>query len=235
MSLVKSLAILAVTLAGCSDQAPPDSVHHDAGNLDAPSAPPPPRLGPQLDRLGRPGINTMLVALLTTPVATQAARKDAYNQASDPATWKTTLLDTGVSIEQELAANLAVFDALDKGLAIAGAGCGNGMLYSSPAGSTSYQTAADLLADDRLYVDTSKTTCSVYLALEIEEVSSGSFVHNTCGGRTLTHDAVDVTYSMLAASYYGLDQATDFAPRLHDGVAAHADVKDTFPFLGAPH
>jgi hypothetical protein len=235
MHLVTSLAVLAVALAGCSDHAPPDSVHHDAGNLDTPSPPPPPALGIQLDRAGRPGINTMLVGLLTTPVAAQAARKDAYNQASDPATWKTTVLATGVTIEQELEVNLAVFDALDKGTSITKAGCGNAMEYASPPNPTSYQAAADLLADDQLYVDTSRTTCSVYLALELEQVSSGSFPHTTCGGRTLTHDAVDVTYSMLAASYYGLDQATDFSGRIRDGVAAHTDVKDTFPFLGAPH
>lgn len=235
MHLVKSLALLAVTLAGCSAGGNDGSVHHDAGNPDAPPPPPPPTLGVQIDRLGRPAINTMLIGLLTTPAAAQAARKDAYNHAPDPAGWGTTLLETGVNVAQELATNLAVFDALDKGLPITKAGCGNAMLYAGPATSASYQGAADLLADDQLYVDTSRTTCSVYLALEIEQVSAGSFVHNTCGGRTLTHDAVDVTYSMLAASYYGLDPAVDLGPRLHDGIAAHTDVKDTFPFLGPPH
>jgi hypothetical protein len=235
MHLVKSLALLAVALAGCSAAGNDGSVHHDAGNLDAPGRPPPPTLGVQIDRLGRPAINTMLIGLLTTPAAAQTARKDAYNHAPDPAAWGTTLLEPGVSVEQDLEVNLAVFDALDKGLSITKAGCGNAMSYAGPANPASYQAAADLLADDQLYVDTSRTTCSVYLALEIEQVSAGSFVHTTCGGRTLTHDAIDVTYSMLAASYYGLDPAVDLGPRLHDGVAAHTDVKDTFPFLGPPH
>lgn len=234
MHLVTSLTLLAITLAGCSAGGSDASVHHDAGTLDAPDRPPPPTLGVQIDRLGRPAINTMLIGLLTTPAAAQAARKDAYNHAPDPATWATTLLEPGVTIEQDLAVSLAVFDALDKGLPITKAGCGNAMSYAGPANPASYQPAAELLADDELYVDTSRTTCNVYLALEIEQVSAGSFVHTTCGGRTLTHDAVDVTYSMLAASYNGLDPV-DLGPKLHDGVAAHTDVKDTFPFLGPPH
>jgi hypothetical protein len=231
MNRLTSLAVLAVVLAGCSgNKVNPD---HDAGNLDVP---PPPGLGAQIDRLGRPAISTMLIGLLATSMAAQAARKDAYNHAPDPATWKATMLETGLTIERELALNLAVFDALDRGLmAISQSGCGNALQYSGPPSLTSYQGAAGLFADDQLYVDTSKTTCAVYLALEIEQVSAGSSIHTSCGGRTLTHDAIDVTYSVLAAGTDGLDKANGFGPKIVDGVPPHTDVKDTFPFLGAPH
>jgi hypothetical protein len=230
MNLLTSLAVLAVVLTGCGDKkGNPD---HDAGNLDVP---PPPALGAQIDRLGRPAISTMLIGLLATPMAAQTARKDAYNHASDPATWKATVLETGLTIERALALDLAVFDALDQGLAISQAGCGNALQYSGPPSPTSYQGAAGLFADDQLYVDTSKATCTVYLALEIEQVSSGSSIHTSCGGRTLTHDAIDVTYSVLAAGTEGLDKANGFGPKIVDGVPPHTDVKDTFPFLGDPH
>jgi len=233
MRLVHSLVVLALALGGCGNHA--DSSHHDGGNADDAGVPPPPTLGAQIDRLGRPAISTLLVAALADPGPATTAQKDMYNQAADAAMWKTTMLRTNISIERELELNLAVFDAIDTGLSVTQAGCGNAMRYSRPASPTSYQAAADLLADDQIYVDTSKATCTVYLALEIEQVSSGTLVHTTCGGRTLTHDVIDVSYSVLAAGTFGLDPANDFSPRLHDGVGPHPDVKDTFPFLGAPH
>ena len=49
-----------------------------------------------------------------------------------------------------------------------------------------------------------------------------------CGGRTLSYDAFETTYDLL--SYGGLDGADD-----DDGVTAHTDVTDEFPFLGPPH
>jgi hypothetical protein len=238
MSLTKSLVVLAIALTGCGDNRinSDASLHRDSGNPDAPSFPSPPTLGAQIDRLGRPAISTALVAVFTAAGAGKTAQRDTYNHATDPATWKTTMLQTNVTIEREFEVNLAKFDAIDRGLAVPGAGCGNAMKYSGPPSPASYQAAADLLADDQIYVDTSKATCTVYLDLEIELASSGSFVHKTCGGRTLTYDVIDVSYSVLAAGTDGLNQATNFSPKIGDGVAAHGDVKnDTFPFLGAPH
>ena len=232
MNLVKLLVVLAAALAGCHGSGAGSEVPVHDGNEGA-GAPPPPALGAQIDRMGRPAITSSLIAVFAADGAAKTAQKDAYNQAPDPATWKTTMLPTNVTIERELEANLAVFDAIDNGLAIPG--CGNALSYVRPPSATSYQNAADLLADDQLYVDTSKTTCTVYLALEIEQASAGSSVHYACGGRMLKHDVIDVTYSVLAAGLAGLDPANNFAPKLHDGVAPHPDVKDTFPFLGAPH
>jgi hypothetical protein len=91
-----------------------------------------------------------------------------------------------------------------------------------------------VLADDELYVDTTKLSCGFYLSLEVEVATSGGIVHSQCGGRTLTHDVIDTSYSLLAAGLQGFDNT--LAPRMGDGVGPHTDVNnDVFPFLGAPH
>lgn len=191
--------------------------------------PPPPTLGVQLHRVGRPVIRTMLLGLLATP-SEQASLNAAYDAASDPSAWKTLRLPNGVTLEQELATNMAVWDAFDRGTAFTGPGCGNTILYLGPTKANSYFKAADLFVDDQLYVDTTKPTCDFYLDLEIFKGSGGPTT--TCGGRMPNHDVVDVTYSVLAAGTFGLDTRI---PKLHDNVAAHADISTTFPFLGAPH
>jgi hypothetical protein len=162
--------------------------------------------------------------------------RDAYNRAPDPATWKATVLEGTVTVEAELKANLAVLDAIDKGLVVARelTGCGNAVLYAPLPGPASYQGAAEIFADDQLYIDTSKPTCEVYLSLEIEKASNATFPHRECGGRTPSHDAIDTTYSVLAGGTDALDPAT-LNGQISDGAAAHHDVQDTFPFLGAPH
>jgi hypothetical protein len=236
--LAKSF-IVAVALAGCGDNKgnPDASVHHDAGNPDAPNFPAPPSLGAQLDRMGRPGISALLIGTFDVEPR-RSNLKDAYGRASDAATWRTAILQTNLTIEKELEVNLAAFDALDTGMSmtlVPGAGCANALVYTGPPTAASYQQAADLLADDQLYVDTSKALCNIYLALEIE-FTSQSFLHTTCGGRMPTHDVVDVSYSVLAAGLNGLDKLSDFVGKLHDNAMVHADVNiTTFPFLGPPH
>jgi len=206
---------------------------------DAATTPLPPTLGAQIDRAGRPGITDALIAAFAASGADPSAQKAAYNQAPDPATWKTIPVRAGVTIDDEIKANVAVFDAIDNGLvqnAKTLPGCGNALGYIGPPSATTYRAAADLFADDQLYVDSSKPTCAVYFALELEQTKGGSFVHSTCGGRTLTHDALGVLTSVLAAGLDdGLDPANGFAPRIHASITAHVDVSDTFPFLGPPH
>lgn len=237
----KTLAtLLAIAgLAGCGDNRPgaDDDIRHDGGSLDAPRFPEPPALGAQLDRAGRPATETLLIGAFAAPGAGKTALKDAYNQASDPATWNTTQLAPGVTIETELKANLAVWDAFDTGTGFDDEGCGNALRYMLPDGPTSYQSAVDVFADDQLYVDTSRAACTVYFALELEKLGGPSLAHNTCGGRMPSRNAIDMTYSMLAAGLAGLaGPANDFAPRLHGSLIPHSDAKDTmFPFLGPQH
>lgn len=94
----------------------------------------------QIDRMGRPGINTALIDLLAS-----TGKKDAYNRAGDPATW-------AADFQAEIESNLAALDTLD-------GTTGNTVL--PPA------ALAPVLVDDRLLVDTSVASCDAYLAVEL--------------------------------------------------------------------
>lgn len=125
----------------------------------------------QVDRMGRPAINTALIDLLgTSPGLT-----DAYNTAQNPATWP--------SFEAEIAANLEALDSLDGNF-------GNTILYEPPY-SLDYVTVAGLLADDRLLIDLGEPSCDLYLAVELGLPG--------CGGRTLMRDVIDDTLGAVVA------------------------------------
>lgn len=230
-------ASLVASLAACGDNTKvPDAGIHDGPTVDA-GFPAAPTLGMQIDRMGRPAVNTALNSLLTTDAVLKKAKKDAYNQAATPAMWKTTVLNAAVpadTVLAEFAGQIGLFDVLDQGVVgITGAGCGNAVQYMGPPSATSYLGLASLLADDELYVDTAKLTCNFYLSLEVEVAAS--VPHSQCGGRTPLHDVIDTSYSLLAAGVGGFEVGS-FAPKIGDGVAAHTDVSnDTFPFLGTPH
>src|SRR5262245_43193581 len=219
MKTLKLLPILLVVACG-------DNLKGPGGGDDGGGGfPNPPSLGGQIDRMGRPGINTVLNAVLEAGAAKEA-KKDAYNEAADAAAWATTEVKAGVTIVQEFSKNLAIFDVLDKGDGVVPDpdGCGNGALYQAPASATSYAMLATVLADDELYVDTAKSDCTFYLSLEVEAATGGAVTHTACGGRTLTQDVIDVSYSLLGAGLNGFDAANQFAPRITDGAVAHADV-----------
>src|SRR6266566_1303987 len=114
--LAAILASATVALFACGDnKAKPDApIHHDAPNPDAPNAPPAPVPGAQIDRMGRPAINTAANHIFDPDAAGKAAGKEAYNGDTSQGTWSTTY-------GGEFAKNLAIFDALDMGL-----GCQNG-------------------------------------------------------------------------------------------------------------
>ena len=233
---MKLQPILAASLALASACGSDASNPKDAVQNDAPTAfPPAPALHAQIDRLGRPTISTALNGTFVTDAAAKTAQKDAYNAATEPAMFPTTQVTTSRTVTTEFAANLAIFDVLDRGQMINLAGCGNQALYTSPASPTSYGTLASVLADDRLYVDTAKSSCNFYLSLELDVATGGALAHTQCGGRAPSHDVVDTSYSLLMSGLNGF-AVSNLAPLQHDGVAAHADISDTvFPFLGAPH
>jgi hypothetical protein len=233
---MKLQQILAATLALAAACGNDGGNGKDAAQSDAPAAfPPAPALHAQIDRLGRPTINTALNGTFVKDAAAKTAQKDAYNAATDPAMFPTTQVTASRTVTAEFAANLAIFDVLDRGQSITNAGCGNQALYMSPASPTSYGTLASVLADDRLYVDTAKSSCDFYLSLEVDVATGGAIAHTQCGGRAPSHDVVDTSYSLLMSGLNGFNVST-LAPLQHDGVAAHADISDTvFPFLGAPH
>jgi hypothetical protein len=253
---MKSLPIILIASLGlafgCSkkgdnnndDAAPPVDTPVDQFFRDAPIVPPAPAIGAQIDRMGRPVINTALTALLNTSAADTTTMKDNYNHATDPAAWANTTLITGTTVKEEFAKNLAILDALDGGLV--NGGCGNQLLYNGVAAgggtpaATSYNTLAGILADDRLYVDTTKKVCGKYLNLELEVATGGTVAHTDCGGRAPSNDVGDASYSVLFGGLNGFSTDGKLTPLITDGggvtkVTVHLDATDlAFPFLGPP-
>jgi hypothetical protein len=191
----------------------PETSTPDSG---PPAKPPVPTLGTQIDRMGRPAVNTALNNPFNPNATTQGAAKDAYNQAADPTTWKASFIG-------EVAKNLAIFDGLD-GV------CGNQLLASQDAGSQGsalarYGTFAGVGVDDRLYLNTAGTSCNTYLAVEANAV--GILINSDCGGRALKYDVIDITYSEVsigASSGVGDDIAADPVKT----------ASTAFPFLATP-
>lgn len=102
----------------------------------------------QVDRMGRPGINTVLINVLPN---TGTALKDAYNRAADRSSWASLF-------QAEMQANLAALDTLD-------GTSGNALLPAA--------TLAGVLVDDRLVIDTSRAQCDAYLAVELGAAGCG--------------------------------------------------------------
>jgi hypothetical protein len=272
-------ALAGLTLAACGDnnKGPTDgNVTPDgsgSGSNNFPAAPP---LGPQIDRMGRPAISTALNHSFEPPSAGQGSAKDAYNQDDNVAMWQQTWVpkfapnlaiidaaDTGICGNGLCESTLpgietAVTCAADCGGAspvVTKDGCGNVPLWtpngSGQATPTSYVQLAGLLADDELYLDTSKTTCDAYLSLEFSLVTM--IPVSSCGGRAPSYDVMDYNYSVLALGLAGFDPTNGLAPVFHDDPASchtggasmtdpacanHAPVgtsDTTFPFLAAPH
>lgn len=188
-------------LGACSD---------DSKTTTTVTTPPtPPTLGAQIDRMGRPAINTAVSDPFDGDATSHGMKQDAYNAAT-PA--------TGSTFEAQFETSLAILDSLDTM-------CGNQFAAdTTKTDSSRYKTLADVLADDQLYVDTSSGDCKVYLGVEAN--ATGFLANADCGGRTLTEDVVDESYSVLA---------TGMTTGVTDGVDADDKVTtDTFPFLAPP-
>ncbi len=154
-----------------------------------------PKLGVQIDRMGRPAINTVGSKTFGTPAARDVA-ETAYNAASDPATWV-------AMFKPDIAASLAVLDALDKpdNATPAMAGCGNQVAVPAATkhAAGAYDFLAGVLADDRLWVKlTAKGGCGLYLAVEANALM---VTNDFCGGRTPTDDVIDESYSLLSGAF----------------------------------
>jgi hypothetical protein len=81
------------------------------------------------------------------------------------------------------------------------------------------------LADDRLWVKTDATVCTIYLGVEAN--AALSVPNDDCGGRTLTYDTIDQSLSVLASG--------NLMEAVTDGVEANdVPTSDTFPYLAAP-
>ena len=177
---------------------------------DTPSTPPPPTLGAQIDRMGRPAINTALNHAFDIDETAKGTAKDGYNTDKAIAGWSKYV--------PEFEKNLAILDAID-------GNCGNQAFVDKTAtGPERYKTLAGVLADDRLWVKTAATTCTTYLAVEAD--ATKLLVNGDCGGRKPEYEVMKETYSLLAIGAIG--GVTDgTTPAAKSKVAA-------FPYLAPP-
>jgi len=170
-------------------------------------APQRPLIGTQIDRAGRPAINTALNNTFNGDKASKDAAKDAYAKATQ-SQW--------IGYMNDFMASLAILDSLDTV-------CGNQLI--SDAASVRYAALAGVLVDDQLYVNSNSGECGTYLGLEAEVVGAVPAGAGGCGGRTPADDVIERSYSVLAAgTLTGID----------DGITADDGAQtNEFPFLGA--
>ncbi|WP_431052645.1 hypothetical protein [Roseateles sp. L2-2] len=169
--------------------------------------PPPP--GAPIDRMGRALTGNALLATIGTDEAANAL-KEAYNRAG-PADWQ--------DFAPEIGRNLALYDGFD------GVAGNQWLAEAKDASPARYRRLAELLADDRLWVDSRQTRCELYLA--VERHAAGASLPPDCGGRTPLVNVNAVFRSLLIR---GTPDVAD------DGVTrddrSHSTIE--FPFLAAP-
>ncbi|AKU98224.1 hypothetical protein AKJ09_04888 [Labilithrix luteola] len=200
---ILSLATVAsMLMAACSSSSSTGS-----GNFPAP-----PALGAEIDRMGRPLVNTALNHTFDTNDATKGAAKDEYNFNADMTTWPKYV--------PEFEANLAIYDALDTI-------CGNQIFADTTKTDASrYQTLATVLSDDRIWVNAAAAACTTYLAVE---ANATKIITNTdCGGRKPSYEVAKLTYTLLATGQVGIT--------VTDGTTQNPAKTQvaTFPFLAPP-
>jgi hypothetical protein len=169
-----------------------------------------PKLGAQVDRMARPAINTAANQTFNTNPEQADQGKDGWNANADPSTWNQYI--------EEIQTNLAILDSLDTV-------CGNQLLADAAKMDPSrYATLATVLSDDRLYVNIDGATCTTYLAVEANAVG---VMNNDCGGRRLSYDVIDVSYTILASGM--LDASIGDTIPISDAAKG-----ENFPHLNPP-
>lgn len=165
----------------------------------------------QIDRMGRPLTGNALLGSFTN-AETSDRLKERYNGAT-PA--------TAAEFIPEIEKTLGIYDGFD-------ASCGNQWLANpSEQSPARYRTLARLLADDRLWIDSTSTLCGQFFSVELAALSGDPSLAIFCGGRTPNDDAIDVYRSLLVnGTAKGVDDGVDRDERQHS-------VND-FPFLAAP-
>lgn len=197
--------------AGGSTSSSGGSTSSSGGGGAGGGIPTPPVLGTQIDRQGRPAINTAANRTFTDNPLRNAAQ-DAWNADANPADWQT-------NHETNVRVSLAVLDSLD-------GTCGNQLAFNLDPGNglDEYKALAAVLTNDWLTVNSAASTCTSYLGVEAEALLSATA---DCGGRRPTDDVVETTYSAVAAgALTGVD----------DGITARASAATAqmnFPYLEA--
>jgi hypothetical protein len=228
-SALVAIGVMSVAGYGCGDDDDAVTTKTDSGTTTPETSTPEtgapdtgtkipavPTLGAQIDRMGRPAINTALNNVFNPDPTTQGTAKDNYNKDTDQANWSKTY-------GAETSKNLAIFDGLDEV-------CGNQFLANGDAGpnfenAKVYGGLGGVTADDRLWLDTNGATCNTYLAVEGQ--ATGLIPNTDCGGRALKYDVIDITYSAVAVGTIS---------GVTDGISADPvkTAATAFPFLANP-
>ncbi len=199
--------------AGGSTSSSGGSTSSSGGGGGGGGVPAPPVLGAQIDRKGRPAINTAANRAFTNDPMRNAA-EDAWNADGNPAMWQANYFEN-------VRTTLAILDSLD---GVCGANSQLAFNLDPGNGLDEYKALATVLTNDWLTVNSGASTCASYLGVEAEALLSATA---DCGGRRPTDDVIETTYSAVAA---GLISGID------DGVTARATAvtaQMNFPYLEA--
>jgi hypothetical protein len=167
--------------------------------------------GKQIDRAARPLTGNALLGTLASAEISNHL-KEEYNAATPR---------TSARFAPEIEQGLALYDAFD-------GTCGNQLLARAGAPAPGrYRALAEMLADDRLWVNTESTICLQFFAVELVTLAGQRERVIDCGGRTPLYNAANIYRSLL------VDGTTT---RVDDGVdrddKPHSETE--FPFLAAP-
>ncbi|GIL41559.1 hypothetical protein TMPK1_37960 [Rhodospirillales bacterium TMPK1] len=164
----------------------------------------------QIDRAGRPLTGNALLGTVAADEISDAMKED-FNAAT-PA--------DAAKFVPEIEKGLALYDGFD-GV------CGNQLLAAGSKSRNRYRAMAQLLADDRLWVNAASSRCTQLFAVELAARAGQQKFARDCGGRTPNYDAVNVYRSLLVMGrLVGVDDG------VHRDDRDHSDT--VFPFLAAP-
>ena len=188
-----------------------DGGNGGTGGAGGSTTPQPPALGAQIDRMGRPAINTALNHTFDNNPEQKDLAKDNWNKNKDSASW--------AQYVAEIQTNLAILDGIDTV-------CGNQLLAdTTKTDPTRYATLASVLADDRLFINSEGNSCNNYLAVEAKAIG---VPNNDCGGRRMAYDVIDTSYTLLVTGK--LDGSVG-----DDVPISEAAKSETFPYMIAPN
>jgi Domain of unknown function (DUF4331) len=165
----------------------------------------------QIDRAARPLTGNALLGTLASEEVSNRL-KEEYNAATPR---------TSGRFVPEIEQALALYDAFD-------GKCGNQLLARGDAPSPGrYRALAQMLADDRLWVNTESTLCLQLFAVELTALAGQRERVIDCGGRTPLYNAANVYRSLLVdGTTASVDDGVDRDDETHS--------ETEFPFLAAP-
>jgi hypothetical protein len=164
-----------------------------------------------LNRVGRALTKNALLGLFAADEVGDQLKED----------WNAATAATSTRFIPEIQKGLAFYDAFD-------GQCGNQLLAEPKAvPSKRYLALATLLADDRLWVNSSSTVCTQLMAVELTTLAGHKSLANDCGGRSPNYKAVNIWRSLLVdGTKVSVDDGVDRDDHEHSATM--------FPFLAAP-